>query len=85
MMCIAWSRSDASSVGGSKAKYAELSVSTQRSLREQHHFDTTDNDDQPLCLIDKLKSTPAQPVDVVQRHQQPADQARYVRLSLNMI
>jgi len=89
MVCNAWSRNDAASVGGSRAKYGELSATSRSTLQPvRRHAATTDGDDQPLSLTDRLKSTPADPVDMMQRQQQqqqPTDQTRCVCLPLNMI
>jgi len=63
-----------SSVG----KYSEFSSATRHTLRSvKPHSVIADRDDEPLALTDRLKSTPADPVQLLSSMQQhPVYQTR---------
>lgn len=65
---------------GSKTKYGDLSSATRNMLSSvQPHSRTADGDDQPASLVDRLKSTPADPLQILgSAVQQPTYQARCV-------
>lgn len=83
--CVVWSRNDVTAFG-SRTKYSELSAATRSTLSTAPpHIVTADRDDQPLSLIDGLKSTPAAPVEILSSAvQQPTQQSRYLISCLHM-
>ena len=70
---------------GSKSKYSEFSSATRNTLKSvKLRSVTAGRDNEPLTLIDRLKSTPADPVEMLSstiQQQQPTYQARYLYTS----